>query len=54
VPHANPRETEVFGRRAYASLAEIPQRAGVDIVDVFRIGQTVQRLGISSRADEAA
>jgi predicted CoA-binding protein len=30
----NPRETEVLGERAYASLAEIPER--IDIVDVFR------------------
>ena len=30
----NPTETEVLGQRAYASLAEIPDR--VDIVDVFR------------------
>lgn len=30
----NPRETEVLGERAYASLADIPHR--VDIVDVFR------------------
>ncbi|MBZ5557922.1 MAG: CoA-binding protein [Acidobacteriia bacterium] len=30
----NPRETEVLGERAYASLREIPGR--VDIVDVFR------------------
>ena len=33
-PHANPRETDVLGRHAYASLAEIPERA--DIVGVFR------------------
>jgi redox-sensitive bicupin YhaK (pirin superfamily)/predicted CoA-binding protein len=30
----NPRETEVHGQRAYASLAEVP--ASIDIVDVFR------------------
>ena len=30
----NPTETEVLGQRAYASLAEIPDR--VDIVNVFR------------------
>ena len=30
----NPRETEVLGQKAYATLAEIPEK--VDIVDVFR------------------
>jgi len=30
----NPREKEVLGERAYASVADIPER--VDIVDVFR------------------
>jgi len=30
----NPRETEVLGERAYASLDEVPDR--IDIVDVFR------------------
>ena len=30
----NPKETEVLGRRAYASLDDLPER--VDIVDVFR------------------
>ena len=32
----NPRETEVLGERAYASLAEIPAEISVDVVDVFR------------------
>jgi predicted CoA-binding protein len=30
----NPRETEVLGEKAYASLADIPER--LDIVSVFR------------------
>ena len=30
----NPRETEVLGQRAYAALADVPDR--IDIVDVFR------------------
>lgn len=30
----NPRETEVLGQKAYAALAEVPER--IDIVDVFR------------------
>jgi uncharacterized protein len=30
----NPRETSVLGQRAYAALADIPEK--VDIVDVFR------------------
>src|SRR5215813_8033070 len=30
----NPRETEVLGERAYASLSEVPEH--IDIVDVFR------------------
>jgi predicted CoA-binding protein len=30
----NPRESEVLGERAYASLADVP--GSVDIVDVFR------------------
>jgi predicted CoA-binding protein len=30
----NPNETEVLGERAYASLADIPER--IDVVDVFR------------------
>jgi predicted CoA-binding protein len=35
----NPRETEVFGERSYASLSEIPDR--VDVVDVFRAPDAV-------------
>jgi uncharacterized protein len=30
----NPNETEVLGERAYASLADVPDR--IDVVDVFR------------------
>jgi predicted CoA-binding protein len=30
----NPNETTVLGERAYASLADVPER--IDIVDVFR------------------
>jgi len=32
----NPKETEVLGERAYASLQEIPVDVRVDVVDVFR------------------
>jgi predicted CoA-binding protein len=32
----NPRETEVLGERAYATLADIPADVHVDVVDVFR------------------
>lgn len=30
----NPRETEVFGEKSYASLADVPGK--IDLVDVFR------------------
>ena|SRR5918992_5417388 len=30
----NPNETEVFGERSYASLAEVPEP--IDLVDIFR------------------
>lgn len=30
----NPNETEVFGEKAYASLAEVPGK--IDLVDIFR------------------
>ena len=30
----NPRETEVFGQKAYPSLADVPEK--IDLVDVFR------------------
>ena len=30
----NPKETEVLGQRAYATLADVPEK--IDIVDVFR------------------
>jgi uncharacterized protein len=32
----NPRETEVLGERAYATLRDIPGDIHVDVVDVFR------------------
>jgi predicted CoA-binding protein len=32
----NPKETEVLGERAYASVPEIPSDVHVDVVDVFR------------------
>lgn len=32
----NPRETEVLGEPAYASLLEIPEDLPIDVVDVFR------------------
>jgi len=43
----NPRETEVLGERAYASLADVP--VPVDIVDVFRRAEDAPAI-----ADEAA
>ena len=30
----NPNETEVFGRQAYPSLADVPEK--IDLVDIFR------------------
>ena len=47
----NPRETEVFGERCYASLADIP--VPVDIVDVFRAPEAlpdIAREAIAIRA----
>lgn len=32
----NPKETEVLGERAYASLRDIPSDVPIDVVDVFR------------------
>ncbi len=32
----NPRETEVLGERAYATLLDIPRDVSIDVVDVFR------------------
>lgn len=43
----NPRETDVLGERAYASLADIPEP--VDIVNVFRRSEDTPPI-----ADEAA
>jgi uncharacterized protein len=43
----NPRETEVLGERAYASLSDVP--VPIDIVDVFRRAEDTPPI-----ADEAA
>ncbi|HEX6131319.1 MAG TPA: CoA-binding protein [Actinomycetota bacterium] len=32
----NPKETEVLGERAYASLLDVPPDTPIDVVDVFR------------------
>jgi predicted CoA-binding protein len=32
----NPRETEVLGEQAYATLRDIPRELAIDVVDVFR------------------
>ena len=32
----NPKETEVLGEPAYASLRDLPDDLGIDVVDVFR------------------
>jgi uncharacterized protein len=32
----NPRETEVLGEQAYATLLDIPSNLPIDVVDVFR------------------
>jgi predicted CoA-binding protein len=32
----NPKETEVLGERAYASLLDVPSDTPIDVVDVFR------------------
>ena len=42
----NPRETEVLGKRAYATLADLPEK--IDIVDVFRKAEDTPEI-----ADEA-
>ncbi len=38
----NPRETEVFGEKSYASLSDIP--FPIDVVDVFRAPQHVPEI----------
>ena len=42
----NPKETEVLGKRAYATLADVPEK--IDIVDVFRRAEDTPAI-----ADEA-
>ena len=45
----NPKETEVLGERAYATLRDIPADISVDVVDVFRRAEDTPPI-----ADEAA
>ena len=42
----NPKETEVLGKRAYATLVDVPEK--IDIVDVFRKAEDTPAI-----ADEA-
>jgi hypothetical protein len=35
----NPKETEILGERAYASLDDVPPEIAIDVVDVFRRAQ---------------
>ena len=35
----NPKETEVLGQRAYATLDDVPREIEIDVVDVFRRAQ---------------
>lgn len=49
----NPNETEVLGEKAYASLAEVPDK--IDLVDIFRrsneAGQAVdEAIAIGAKA----
>ena len=49
----NPNETEVFGEKAYPSLADVPEK--IDLVDVFRrpdeAGHAVDdAIGVGARA----
>ena len=44
----NPKETEVLGERAYASLPEVPEEIPIDVVDVFRRAEQTPAI-----ADEA-
>ena len=32
----NPKETEILGERAYATLDDVPSEVSIDVVDVFR------------------
>ena len=37
----NPNETEVFGEKSYASLADVPEK--IDLVDIFRRSEEAGR-----------
>ena len=49
----NPNETEVFGEKSFASLADVPDK--IDLVDVFRRSEEAgaavdQAIGIGAKA----
>src|SRR4051794_30461230 len=49
----NPKEADVLGERAYASLADIPPDLEIDVVDVFRRAEEtppVARAAVERRA----
>lgn len=46
----NPRETEVLGEPAYASLRDIPSELSIDVVDVFRRAEETPEVALDAVA----